>query len=486
MEPNRTNFPANSLHFFSIIFSRSSRNHRLRIPKEFIRQYGNILPNRVFLNVPNGAVWPVVLGKCNGDSWLEWQKFKEYYSIGFGYFLVFRYDGNSHFHVLIFGRSASEIEYPSSATATATTKAATQVEHVEYVSTLRSGKIINKINNPTMGKKLEKSSKQKSDDELYQCGSNEAVRYPIPYPFPQSLQSPLPRTGFTGKCQAKTHDVEMDDSVEILEEFPICQTTREKSPVAYSRPCKKMKTEPISAERECRVPKMEESARDDSVKSLDDFPPSQRGREKSLQPHLRFITRRRPKQTDKLENSSNHNQSTVPQANSVKPVKSELDQYLHCSMQKVGDGPKRCQHLEFPTCRKRLASDTGRVRALQLAKAFKSKNPFFMVIMGPHYIAGFSLNMPLIFAQKFLAKKHTTVTLQVPDGRTWSANYTIYPRDAKIQRGWNKFVQDNFLAVGDVCVFELINGDENLLEVIIFRTAEDANCCLLPEKPAAF
>ena len=36
------------------------------------------------------------------------------YSICYGYFLVFEYQGNSNFHVLVFDKPATEIQYPSS------------------------------------------------------------------------------------------------------------------------------------------------------------------------------------------------------------------------------------------------------------------------------------------------------------------------------------------------------------------------------------
>ena len=44
---------------------------------------------------------------CNG-----WQDFVEYHSICYVYFLVFRYEGISSFHVLIFDKTAIEIQYP--------------------------------------------------------------------------------------------------------------------------------------------------------------------------------------------------------------------------------------------------------------------------------------------------------------------------------------------------------------------------------------
>ena len=44
---------------------------------------------------------------CNG-----WQGFVEYHSICYGYFLIFKYEGNSSFHVLIFDKTTIEIQYP--------------------------------------------------------------------------------------------------------------------------------------------------------------------------------------------------------------------------------------------------------------------------------------------------------------------------------------------------------------------------------------
>ncbi|PSS26077.1 B3 domain-containing transcription factor [Actinidia chinensis var. chinensis] len=46
--------------------------------------------------------------------WLHdgWKEFSEHHSISCGFFLVFNYEGNSKFNVLIFDLSASEIQYP--------------------------------------------------------------------------------------------------------------------------------------------------------------------------------------------------------------------------------------------------------------------------------------------------------------------------------------------------------------------------------------
>ena len=55
------------------------------------------------LITPYGGIWQVGLKKVDNNIWFcnNWQDFVEYHSICYGYFLVFRYEGNSSFHIVI-------------------------------------------------------------------------------------------------------------------------------------------------------------------------------------------------------------------------------------------------------------------------------------------------------------------------------------------------------------------------------------------------
>ena len=55
------------------------------------------------------------LEKANNNIWFcgGWRDFVEYHSINYGYFLLFKYKGNSKFHVLVFDMTTTEIKYPS-------------------------------------------------------------------------------------------------------------------------------------------------------------------------------------------------------------------------------------------------------------------------------------------------------------------------------------------------------------------------------------
>ncbi|KAM7259419.1 hypothetical protein ACFE04_015160 [Oxalis oulophora] len=84
------------------------------MPKEFVRDHGDSLSDPVFLEDPAGETWSVKLTNHNGDLWLEdgWKEFADHYSLGFGHLVIFKYEGNSLFKVVIFEQNASEISYP--------------------------------------------------------------------------------------------------------------------------------------------------------------------------------------------------------------------------------------------------------------------------------------------------------------------------------------------------------------------------------------
>ena len=67
-----------------------------------------------FLTIPNGTKWTVKLTKRDGEVWFQngWREFANYHALTVGSLIVFRYEGNSGFSVLIFDATSTEIEYP--------------------------------------------------------------------------------------------------------------------------------------------------------------------------------------------------------------------------------------------------------------------------------------------------------------------------------------------------------------------------------------
>ncbi|GAV89077.1 B3 domain-containing protein, partial [Cephalotus follicularis] len=106
-------FTSKTPHFFKIILDDTVQDGKLGIPRSFVKKHGKDLPNSVLLKVPSGAEWKVELKRCDGEVWLQngWKEFAKYYFVGFGHLLVFRYEQNSYFSVVIFDPSCSEIRY---------------------------------------------------------------------------------------------------------------------------------------------------------------------------------------------------------------------------------------------------------------------------------------------------------------------------------------------------------------------------------------
>ncbi|KAK7252248.1 hypothetical protein RIF29_36065 [Crotalaria pallida] len=103
-----------NLHFFKVILESNIRDGELRVPKGFVKRYWQEISNPVFLRLPNGFERRVDWIKKDGDVWFSngWKEFAQYLSLEVSQFLVFRYEGKSRFHVIIFGKSAIEIKYP--------------------------------------------------------------------------------------------------------------------------------------------------------------------------------------------------------------------------------------------------------------------------------------------------------------------------------------------------------------------------------------
>ncbi|GAB2285202.1 hypothetical protein Dimus_019653 [Dionaea muscipula] len=333
-------------HFFKIIVSSEQQN-QLRIPPEFVRNHGRDLSNWARLTVPHtGTVLEVELVKSGDELWLRrgWDKFMKSFSIGYGYLLLFRYEGNSRFHVIIFDLSATEVEYPLMAAGNwdqliqSEPKESTKAEKVDHINGHGKG-----------------------------C---------------------LPADG------------DGDDvSLEILDHSPIGTTADM-----------------------CIVDMTGEGTEDDSVEILDDS-------------------------SSRLGKKNDATTSTP------------APDHLPGEEMRIWGGKKTVNVKEA---------------ILQKAKAFRSENPFFMVVMWPSYVSNrFLLHIPMHHGKKYLAanKNNMAITLlAVGSSKKWRVRYCFSRRRiAQISSGWDVFAKENHLNVGDVCVFEMIQGRHLTYKVHIFR-----------------
>ncbi|KAK7310207.1 hypothetical protein RJT34_07564 [Clitoria ternatea] len=103
------------VHFFKVILESTLQDGKMKVPRSFTRRNWDGMLNPVSLRLPNGTEWNVYWVVIDGDVWFRngWQEFSKYSCLDVSYFLMFRYDGNSRFNVIICDKSGLEINYPS-------------------------------------------------------------------------------------------------------------------------------------------------------------------------------------------------------------------------------------------------------------------------------------------------------------------------------------------------------------------------------------
>ncbi|RHN59088.1 putative transcription factor B3-Domain family [Medicago truncatula] len=103
-----------SEHFKMAILPSPIHDKEIRISDEFITRFGIELKNVATVTAPDGRDWRMRLKKHGNYIFFynEWQEFAKYYSLGYGCYLSFKYEGNSKFSVIIFDVTSVEICYP--------------------------------------------------------------------------------------------------------------------------------------------------------------------------------------------------------------------------------------------------------------------------------------------------------------------------------------------------------------------------------------
>ncbi|KAM6566808.1 hypothetical protein CsatA_025936 [Cannabis sativa] len=110
----QTMFSPSAPHFSKIILGQIPGNTKLQIPKTFWVKYCESLSSQAFLKLPCGSTWEVGLTKSSdGNVWMDkgWKAFAQHCSLSCGNLLVFRYEGNCRFNVIIFNKTMVEIDY---------------------------------------------------------------------------------------------------------------------------------------------------------------------------------------------------------------------------------------------------------------------------------------------------------------------------------------------------------------------------------------
>ncbi|TYH37966.1 hypothetical protein ES332_D12G077200v1 [Gossypium tomentosum] len=481
-----------------------------------------------------------------------WREFAEHYLLEFGSFVVFRYEGNDRFHVLIFDKSASEIDYPYTSTEdddgdgdgddhisvgviaarpsvktevlscpqklTDTEKAqAVQIasafkstEHPVFMVLMRPSSLCYKYR---MVIPLDFALKflPKHNCNLTLCNSAGKT---WPMMFYRNTESKKLSAQLYGgwKTFVKDNRINVGDicvfelirQPEILMKVQIYPAAKNASNACRSQAdnsiASQLRTGSLVSvtEPDCqqtRCPYSSSELKDSKLKTQKNI--NFQYSTKELRALGSIVSRVKTRSLVSDAKRSCQQSARLPSSREFIDL---TDSYI----ESLDDSPldqktkKKMTSPSFQPCELKYSvkNDSGRrssarrcpkpdpvygkQRACVGASAFRTSNPSFSVVIQPSYIGSSSAliltcwqHIPVEFVKRYL-KKSGEMVLRVADGRIWIVEYrrtaSNKGRKAKFgSRSWGQFAKDNQLEVGDVCVFELMNENGNLLEVAIHR-----------------
>ncbi|KAK8263955.1 hypothetical protein V6Z11_D12G074700 [Gossypium hirsutum] len=547
-----TMFTSKTPHFLKVILQESLRDGILGIPRKFVRKYGNQLSSPVKLEVPSGAIWQVELAKTDERVRLQngWREFAEHYSLELGSFVVFRYEGNDHFHVLIFDKSASETDYPHTSTeGNDVSRKSKEKSHLPCPLPQKKMRI-DSSNQHEQNSKLEVLSSGTSPDaqrsvktKAFSCvqrlaaiekahavqiaSAFESTENPvfmivmqpsyvrgrmfIPSDFARKFltvhKSNLTLCNSTGKTwNAKLYypankkpnahlyggwrefvednhlnvgDIcvfELIKYTEILMKVQIYLGVKNASKACGQQSLgsivSRVKNRILVSDAEPNCQQSPSSSReskdltDSHIKTLDDSPLDQKTEKKLTRSSVQDCKMTRTSLSGSI------------QAKGIKHEKGKSLNFQY-STEELGGGLKNSAKGDSGRksgARRCLKPDPvyQKQRACTGGGVFRTSNPSFSVVIHPSHVGSCStVHIPEEFGKRYL-KKSGEMMLRVADGRSWNVEYERRGRSKGRKavfggKSWGQFAMDNELEVGDVCVFELMNENGNLLEVVIHR-----------------
>ncbi|OMO77457.1 hypothetical protein COLO4_25173 [Corchorus olitorius] len=422
-----------SPHFFKVVLADALREGKLEIPKKFAGLYGNTLSNRVILKVPTGAEWEVKLTKSNGKIWLQrgWKEFADQYSVEPGHFLVFRYDGSSHFDVIIFDKSASEIQYEPYAS---DNEEETEQQEENYIedSDDDSDDSVMIIDDISIGRQEKPQSK---------CGRppNNRMKTKRRELSPSEESKLLQRAGFSSKNPYFTIVL----TPAYISNYLLIPT------VFARRHLKKqgdiaLKSKGKTWSASCFI----------AYQGINRLP--------YVRLHWRKFVR-----DNKLTAGDICAFELINRAEITFKV------FINRGKEVEFEGTRASSDVSCPVRKEAGTSSAHQGSTLQTPPFRPYPNPICLVTLPPSHAHKYYLNLPEEFARTCFPKTFMNsvadVTLRM-NGKAWPAEC----RQQRIFYGWKAFVQDNNLQAGDNCVLEMVKETSRIFfNVFIFKDFED-------------
>ncbi|CAK8569558.1 unnamed protein product [Lathyrus sativus] len=438
-------------HFQFIRFTQFLSTHfeqQLAIPKTFSNNVKKKLPENVTIKGPSGAVYDVGLKTRDDTLYFTngWQKFVKDHSLKENDFLVFKYNGKSHFEVLIFdGESFCE-------------KAASYfVGKYGHAQTEQGGGDKAKETDNSVE---EANMAYKGDAE---CGLHEKFRHlnnigkPLAAPFGTTNEK-----SFNAGVEFASPEQVMADAVTktssaAFPSQPTGKRTRRPDNEATAVQNNRRGTSPIAGWKTNFFSMLSAKHGVASHETSKDMP---------MNPKVSSKPKHKAGLSDKKLSMIGQEAVLSTDLKKLGGASNTPKKMGICSMSKTAHKklatPKR--HRVEDELISQAKADLKMLASLEKQKAAEALNspfPNFVTIMKKLNVSGSrTLRIPQEFASAHLPDYKTEITLRNSRGECWTVNSIPDSKGGKAHTlcgGWMSFVRANGINIGDTCIFELVS-----------------------------
>ncbi|XBH83339.1 hypothetical protein VPH35_071782 [Triticum aestivum] len=415
-------------HF--LMFMVDGCGREMTIPDDFLKRFRGEIPKEIKLETRNGHIYTVGVAKYPDKLVLRagWETFVETYDLRIDDSVVFRYNGNSQFNVIVFDQFGRE---------KASSVVVDSAPLYPYVQERQRG--------------APETHGHSQPHEMQSPTENMNISQGHP-----QLMRVQPHTDNMSRSQGHAHHVQMQlpiDNMRRSEGHP--QPIQMQPPSAnvdhFVDDSQHMQMQPPSANVDHFV---------DHSQHMQMQPPTETLNRSNCHPQSRQM------QLTCAERQSNLQRNKLNQGN--KSVASSSGGSL-CSE----DGTNLCDTSRYTLGWNTRLDPVQKEKVDQEIQHISSDNPIFVAMMSKCNVTGtFTLSVPKEYVKRHVGDTERNICLQRL-GKGWEVQFGGRPEEKRIISGWRRFVKDNDVEMGDICIFELLKKCKMCtMEVHIIHTKD--------------
>ncbi|XP_066386368.1 B3 domain-containing protein Os03g0619600-like isoform X4 [Miscanthus floridulus] len=441
----------------------ASPKHIMIVPNKFLKHFVGKLSQTIKLESPNGSVYNVEVMECYNKMVLRhgWEEFVGAHHIEQNDFLLFQHIENSVFKVLIFDSDGCEKIICCDGIKSIPSVGETRVDYVDISSSSQfdtigsSGKLssrheetlkmtVTSSSSGGSGEDIPSENESFESDDLQAPGADYIVSHRTYLSQEQKervtllIQEIQPKTTVYIAVMRKSHVHPPAPSVDIIKEYAFAYFPHGNANVTLQRPGKSKKWHPKFNTTKATCSRSETG-----------------------------FQRAGPCPGGSSPNMASEVYTKEPTDGEHVSSESDMNENLRESLEREDSGSPS-QPLYILPSNSGLSKSQKKI-VEERVQAIKSEVPIYVAIMRRSSL-GMSRTPTLELGSRYATAVNLPAggqTVVLWCGRNiWKANIVTTRQRHYLSRGWHKFVCDNGLGFGDICLFELKRKERKLTMMV--------------------